>query len=467
MAEEPWTRIALRRDGRHDVKVPFSGNWEDTMSLVEKSTVSKVAWRLMPFLFICYFFNVLDRVNVGFAALTMNEDLGFSATVFGTGASLFFVAYVLAEVPSNVLMHKLGARIWIARIMISWGILAGAQAFVWDDMSFYAVRFALGLAEAGFFPGLVYYLAQWYPAQYRSRTFAQLMAVSPFSSVIGAPVSAWLLGFTAFGLVGWQLMFIIQAVPSIFLGIICLIFLTNRPEEATWLNLDEKAWLTQTLQAEEQAKQAVRTYGFWEALFNWKVLMLSAIEFGLVMANWGMSFWLPQIVKGFGGLSNLQVGFISAIPFVGALIAMQLWSWSSDRSLERRFHLTFACLVAALGIGAGALIASPVLKLVALSIGIMGFWSALSVFWAVPTAFLGGLAGAGAIAFINSVAQFGGILSPWLMGYSKDATGGFTLGLLVISGCCFISVILSLFVTNDERDQKAAKGLVQSPQPGE
>ena len=425
-------------------------------TLVERTTINKIAWRLMPFLFICYFFNVLDRVNVGFAALTMNDDLKFSATVFGTGASLFFVSYVLAEVPSNVLMHKFGARIWIARIMISWGILSGAQAFVWNDTSFYAVRFALGLAEAGFFPGMVYFLAQWYPAEYRSRTFAQLMSVSPLSSIIGAPISAWLLGFTAFGLAGWQLMFIVSAIPSVFLGVICLIFLTNRPEDAPWLNQDEKTWLTRTLKNEEDAKRRAHSYSFWQALLSWKVLMLSVLEFGLVMANWGMSFWLPQIVKGFGGLSNLQVGFTSAIPFVAALIGMQLWARSSDRTLERRFHLTAACLVAAIGIAAGALITAPVLKLAVLSIGIMGFWAALSVFWTVPTAFLGGLAGAGAIALINSLAQFGGIISPWLMGYSKDATGDFTLGLLVIAAFCFLSVILSLFVTNDEREQKAA-----------
>ncbi len=431
-------------------------------TLVERTTINKVAWRLMPFLFICYFFNVIDRVNVGFAALTMNADLKFTATAFGTGASIFFVSYVLAEVPSNVLMHRFGARIWIARIMITWGILSGAQAFVWDEFTFYSVRFALGLAEAGFFPGMIYYLAQWYPAQYRSRTFAQLMAVSPFSSVVGAPVSAWLLGFTAFGFVGWQLMFILEAIPSIILGVICLIFLTNRPEDAHWLTREEKTWLTQTLKAEEDAKQKVHNFTFWQALLNRKVLMLAVLEFGLVMANWGMSFWLPQIVKGFGGLSNIQVGFISAIPFLGALVGMQLWARSSDRTLERRFHLAFACLVAALGIAAGALIASPVLKIIALSIGIMGFWSALSVFWTVPTAFLGGLAGAGAIALINSLAQFGGIISPWLMGYSKDATGDFTVGLLVIAGFCMLSVILSLFVTNDERDQKAAK-LIAAP----
>ena len=436
-------------------------------TLVERTTINKVAWRLMPFLFICYFFNVIDRVNVGFAALTMNNDLQFSATVFGTGASIFFISYVLAEVPSNVLMHKFGARVWIARIMISWGLLSGAQAFVWNDTSFYAVRFALGLAEAGFFPGMVYYLAQWYPAQYRSRTFAQLMAVSPFSSVIGAPISAWLLGFTAFGFAGWQLMFLIEAVPSVFLGVICLLMLTNRPEDAHWLTNEEKSWLTGTLKAEEDAKQKVRAYSFWQALLSWKVLMLAMLEFGLVMANWGMSFWLPQIVKGFGGLTNLQVGFISAIPFIGALVGMQLWARSSDRTLERRFHLSFACLVASAGIAAGALIASPVLKIIALSIGIMGFWSALSVFWTIPTAFLGGLAGAGAIAFINSLAQFGGIISPWLMGYSKDATGDFTVGLLVISGFCFLSVILSLFVTNDERDQKAASLSAAAAQAGE
>jgi len=410
-------------------------------------TIGKVARRLMPFLFVCYFFNVLDRVNVGFAALTMNQDLGFSATVFGTGASIFFFAYVLAEVPSNILQHKFGARLWIARILITWGIISGAQAFVWNDVSFYAVRFALGLAEAGFFPGLVYYFSYWYPAEYRSRTFAQLMAVSPLSSVIGAPISAWFLGLSGFGLVGWQWMFLLQALPSIALGLICLVFLTNEPKDADWLTGDEKNWLTRILTAEREARDRIRSYTFWEAFFSLKVWLLAVLEFGLVMANWAMSFWMPQIVKAeFGGLTNVQIGFISAIPFLAAVIGMQLWARSSDRSLERKWHLAIACFVAACGIAGGALLTSPVLKIASLSVGIMGFWSALSVFWTIPTAFLGGLAGAGAIALINSLAQFGGIISPWLMGYSKDATGSFTFGLLVTAACCLVSVVLSFIV---------------------
>lgn len=431
-------------------------------SILEKSAIHKITMRLMPFLIICYIFNVMDRVNVGFAALTMMGDLGFTATVFGTGASIFFVAYVAAEVPSNVLMHKFGARMWIARIMISWGLISAAQAFVWNDVSFYSVRFALGLAEAGFFPGMVYYLSQWYPAQYRSRTFARLMGVSPVTSIIGAPISAWLLGFTAFGLTGWQLMFILEGIPSIILGLLCFVILTNKPEQATWLTDDEKTWVKTTLEAEERARDSVKKYGFWQALFDKKVLMLSALEFGLVMANWGMSFWMPQIVKGFGGLTNLEVGFISAIPFVAALIGMQLWARHSDRTLERRFHLAGGCLLAALGIAAGALFTSPVLVIIFLSIGIMGFWCALSVFWTVPTAFLGGLAGAGAIAWINSLAQLGGILSPLVMGYSKDSTGNFTLGLLVIAGCCMVSVIIALFIPNTERDEHNQKAMAAS-----
>lgn len=431
-------------------------------SLLEKSAVQKITMRLMPFLIICYIFNVMDRVNVGFAALTMMDDLGFTATVFGTGASIFFVAYVAAEVPSNVLMHKFGARIWIARIMISWGLISAAQAFVWNEVSFFSVRFALGLAEAGFFPGMVYYLSQWYPAHYRSRTFARLMGVSPFTSIIGAPISAWLLGFSAFGLAGWQLMFIFEGIPSVILGVICLIILVNKPEEASWLTDEEKAWVKNTLEAEERARDSVKKYTLMQALFDKKVLMLSALEFGLVMANWGMSFWMPQIVKGFGGLTNLQVGFISAIPFIAALIGMQLWARNSDRTLERRFHLAGGCLLAAVGIASGALFTNPYLVIIFLSIGIMGFWCALSVFWTVPTAFLGGIASAGAVAWINSLAQLGGILSPLVMGYSKDHTGNFTFGLLVIAGCCMVSVVIALFIPNTERDehnQKAQAGM--------
>jgi ACS family tartrate transporter-like MFS transporter len=416
---------------------------------LERRTISKITWRLMPFLFLCYFFNVIDRVNVGFAALTMNKDLAFSATVFGTGASIFFIAYVLAEVPSNLLMHHFGARIWIARIMISWGIISGAQAFVWNDISFYSVRFALGLAEAGFFPGLVYYFARWYPASYRSQTFARLMAVSPFSSMVGAPLSAWLLGVAGAGLAGWQLMFIIEAVPSVLLGLVVLTILTERPREAIWLTREESGWVEGQLEVERKAQEKVRTYTVLEALFDKRILLLALLEFGLVMANWGMSFWMPQIVKEFGGLTNMEIGWISAIPFVMALVGMQLWARSSDRMRERRFHLAAACLLATIGIGGGALLTSPVLKIAVLSLGIVGFWSALSVFWTVPTSLMGGRAGAGAIAWINSLAQFGGIISPWLMGYSKDTTGSFTFGLLAIAGCCALSTLLALYVVRD------------------
>jgi MFS transporter, ACS family, tartrate transporter len=372
---------------------------------LERRTISKITWRLMPFLFLCYFFNVIDRVNVGFAALTMNKDLAFSATVFGTGASIFFVSYVLAEVPSNLLMHRFGARIWIARIMISWGIIAGAQAFVWDDVSFYSARFALGLAEAGFFPGLVYYFARWYPASYRSQTFGRLMAVSPLSSVVGAPLSAWLLGVAGAGLAGWQWMFIIEAVPSVLLGLVALTFLTERHREATWLTNEESGWVESQLEVERRAQENIRTYTVLEALFDKRILLLALLEFGLVMANWGMSFWMPQIVKEFGGLTNMESGWISAIPFVAALIGMQLWARSSDRMSERRFHLAAACLLATIGIGGGALLTSPVLKIAVLSLGIVGFWSTLAVFWTVPTSLMGGKAGAGAIAWINSLSS--------------------------------------------------------------
>jgi MFS transporter, ACS family, tartrate transporter len=421
------------------------------MDAMQLATVRKVAWRLMPFLILCYFFNVLDRVNLGFAGLTMNKELGLSATAFGTGASMFFVSYVLLEVPSNMALYRFGARRWIARIMISWGIVAGAQAFIWNDTSFYVARFLLGAAEAGFFPGMVFYLSTWFPNAFRSRVIAWLMTVSPATSVIGAPLSGWLLDSTqgTHGLSGWQWMFIIQAIPSVILGVITLFYLTDRPQEARWLDASEQEWLIGRMMRERNRRESHDIRTFLQAARHPKVLMLAAIEFGLVMANWGLSYWMPQIVRDFGHLTNTQIGFVSAIPFVGAIFAMVWWGRHSDRTLERKYHLAIATFVAACGIAVGALVSDPVLKITALSIGIMGEWSALAVFWSVPTAFLGGAAGAASLAFINSLAQFGGIVAPWVMGYARDITNSFTAGLLTIAGFCFLSVVLTLLLRHD------------------
>ena len=302
-------------------------------SEVETSTIRAISWRLIPFLILAYFFSYLDRVNLSFAALTMNSELKFSPVVFSFGAGIFFIGYFIFEVPSNLALERFGASRWIARIMVSWGILSALMAAVYDEHSFYALRFFLGVAEAGFFPGIILYLTYWYPAEYRARFLAAFAIAVPVSPAIGAPISGLLLGLDgAMGLKGWQWLFIIEGIPSVLLGIVTWFYLTDRPERADWLSVEQKAWLKAKLDAEGAAKQAARHFTLFEALCSPKVLALSAIYFGFVAALYGMQFWLPQIVKAFG-LSNAQTGFVTAIPYVVGPCALTVGArrWAARR----------------------------------------------------------------------------------------------------------------------------------------
>jgi MFS transporter, ACS family, tartrate transporter len=308
-------------------------------SELETSTIRAISWRLIPFLVLAYFFSYLDRVNLGFAALTMNAELKFSPTVFAWGAGIFFIGYFIFEVPSNLALEKFGASRWIARIMVTWGIISALMAIVSGETSFYVLRFLLGVAEAGFFPGIILYLTYWYPAEYRARFLAAFAIGVPVSTVIGAPVSGLLLGLDgAAGLKGWQWLFIIEGVPSVLLGLVTWFYLTDRPEHADWLSAEQKAWLAAKLKAEIAAKQAVKDLTLGEALSSPKVITLSLIYFGFVGALYGMQFWLPQIVKAFG-LTNAQTGFVTAIPYLFGTIAMILWARHSDASRERVTHV--------------------------------------------------------------------------------------------------------------------------------
>jgi D-galactonate transporter len=400
---------------------------------IETSTVRAISWRLIPFLVLAYFFSYLDRVNLGFAALTMNAELKFTPLIFSWGAGIFFIGYFLFEVPSNLALEKFGASRWIARIMVSWGIISGLMALVSGEWSFYALRFLLGVAEAGFFPGIILYLTYWYPAQYRARFLAAFAVAVPVSTVIGAPVSGLLLGLDgAMGLQGWQWLFIVEGVPSVLLGIVSWFYLTDRPEHATWLTPEQKAWLAAKLKAETAAKQAVSRLTLGEALSSPKVIMLSLIYFGFVAALYGMQFWLPQIVKAFG-LTNAQTGFVTAIPYLFGTIAMILWARHSDSSRERVMHVGAPLLLTAAALGVSSFISDPTLTMVVLTVAAIGVFCTFAVFWTLPTAWLSGTAAAGAIALINSIGNLAGFGGPYLIGWVKETTGNTSTGLLVLA----------------------------------
>ena len=415
----------------------------------------KVGWRLLPLLFIGYVAAYLDRVNVGFAKLDMQSALQFSDTVYGLGAGIFFLGYFIFEIPSNVILHKVGARKWIARIMISWGLISAAMMFVTTPMSFYILRFFLGVAEAGFFPGIILYLTYWYPAEYRARFLAAFAIAVPVSTVIGAPVSGLLLGLDGLmGLKGWQWLFIIEGIPSVVLGIVTWFYLTDRPSQATWLSAEQKAWLIAKLEAERVAKESGNQMSLGQALASPKVLVLSLIYFGFVGALYGMQFWLPQIVKAFG-FSNAQTGFVTAIPYLFGSIAMVLWAQHSDATRERVWHVGLPLLLTAAALGLSGISTDPVLTMVALTVAAIGVFCTFALFWTLPTAWLSGTAAAGGIALINSIGNLAGFGGPYLIGWVKELTGSTSTGLLVLAVMPLVAGLLVLFGKHDTKAEFA------------
>jgi D-galactonate transporter len=418
---------------------------------IETSTIRAISWRLIPFLVLAYLFSYLDRVNLGFSALTMNEELKFTPLNFAWGAGMFFIGYFIFEVPSNLALEKFGASRWIARIMVTWGIISALMAAVSGVWSFYTLRFLLGVAEAGFFPGIILYLTYWYPAQYRARFLAAFAVAVPISTVIGAPISGLLLGLDGvWGLKGWQWLFIIEGLPSVLLGIVTWFYLTDRPEHATWLTAQQKAWLASRLNAEVAAKQAAKHMTLREALTSPKVIMLSLIYFCFVAALYGMQFWLPQIVKAFG-LTNAQTGFVTAIPYLFGTVAMILWARRSDFTRERVFHVGAPFFLIALALGASAYITDPTMTMVVLTLAAIGIFCIFGVFWTLPTAWLSGTAAAGAIALINSIGNLAGFGGPYLIGWVKDATGSTSTGLLVLAVLPLIGGLLVFFSGHESK----------------
>jgi ACS family tartrate transporter-like MFS transporter len=410
----------------------------------DEALVKKVSKRIIPFLILLYFFAYLDRVNISFAALQMNGDLGFSTTVYGFGASMFFIAYFLFEVPSNLALSKVGARLWIARIMITWGLISTGMVFVSGEKSFYALRFLLGVAEAGFFPGIMVYMSGWFPRRYRARTAGVFMVAIPLSGLIGSPISGLILDNMngVAGLPGWQWMFVVEGVPAIFLGIACLWLLTERPADASWLTRPERDRLEGILAEERRNLEAVQKYKLADAFTNPGVLLLAGILFCIVFGVTGIAFFLPLIIKSFG-FSNTAVGFLSAVPFLCGAIAMVFWSRRSDAKGERLGHLAFPMIAGAIGfVVTAATLNFHAVALLGLVLAAIGVYCANSVLWTLPTSLLTGIAAAAAVALINSFANLSGIVAPPLLGWSRDHTGGFAATGLIFTGVLLFGAVL-------------------------
>lgn len=419
---------------------------------IEQQTINRVAWRLLPLLMLGYFMCYIDRANIGVAALTMNADLGISPQAFGLGAGIFFLGYFLFEIPSNMLLDRFGARIWIARIMISWGILSGAMAFISGPTGFYVVRVLLGIAEAGFFPGVIFYLTLWFPAEHRAKVMGYFTIALPLSSTIGTPISASLLQLDGLlGIAGWRWMFLIEAIPSIILAVFIWKYLTDRPRQADWLPEEQRNWLIARM--EQEAPPQRHEHGgstIWKAITDWRVLAFSVVYFGIGSISYGLAFFMPQIVKSFG-LTNMQTGFVAAIPALLGVITMIYWSRRSDKTGERRLHTTSALALAGIGMLIAAFFVDPYMRMLGLCLASMGVYAALPVFWTLPTAFLSGLAAAVGIAVINSIANISGFVGPYALGFFKETTGDYGAGLMLIGVLGLLAAVVTCVVADDTR----------------
>jgi ACS family tartrate transporter-like MFS transporter len=414
---------------------------------LEARAIRKITWRLIPFLMLLYFVAFLDRINVGFAALTMNKEIGLTAQMFGLGSGIFFLGYFAFEVPSTVILHKVGARFWIGRVMITWGLVSVAMAFTRGPISFYVLRFLLGLAEAGFFPGTILYLSYWFPSHHRSAVTAMFMAAAPMAGLIGSPVSGALMGLNGLmGLHGWQWLFLVEGIPALVLGLVTFRFLTDRPADAAWLTAEERNWLTQAILAEQAAIKDPRSHSAWRALMDWKVLALSLAYFGTSAGLYTIGFWAPLIVKGLG-FSVFKIGFLVAIPNLIAVVGMVLWSRNSDRTGERYWHAAIACVIAAVGMAMAARAgSSAILAITGLSLTAFGVSAAKPPLWSLPTMFFGGTAAAASIGLINSLGTLGGFVGPYMIGANSGGGEHFSRGLYLVGGTLVVSAVTILLM---------------------
>lgn len=409
------------------------------------ATIARLNRRIIPLFLVAYVINFLDRVNVGFASLQMNERLGFGPEVYGLGAGIFFIGYFLFEVPSNLVLARVGPRYWLARIMISWGLVSAATALVTTAAGFYLVRFLLGVAEAGFVPALLVYINSWYPTEYRAGAVATIWSATAIALVIGGPLSGLLLGLDGVvGLDGWQWMFVLEAVPAVLLGVVLLFILDDRPQDAHWLSEAQRRWLIDRLDAEQRDRRANGARESVGAAFaEPRVWILGLLYLCLGIGFFGITFWLPQLVKQAGDLSDLQASLLSSVPFICATGAMILAGRWSDRSGLRRRPIVAGCLLAATGFALGGQLADPLLALAALSLGAMGLWSVVGIFWQLPGAMLGGAAAAVGVAVINSCGSLGGFVGPYLIGIARARGTDFGPALLLIAGALLLGAAIT------------------------
>ena len=412
----------------------------------EEATYLKVTWRLIPLLLLCYIVAYLDRVNVGFAKLQMAGELGFSDAVYGLGAGMFFIGYFFFEVPSNIILHRVGARVWIARIMVTWGIVSGGMMFIQTETQFYVMRFLLGLAEAGFFPGIILYLTYWYPSHRRARIVSMFMTGIPLAGVIGGPLSGWIMKSwdQVNGLHGWQWMFLLEAIPSVLIGVVVYFYLDDRITSAKWLKDEERDLLQKRIEEEESDKEHVPMMQVFRSGRMWT---MSAIYFTMAMSLYGVSFWLPTIIKGMGVTDNFEIGMLSSLPWIASVFSMLLFARSADKMRERRWHVIVPMLMGSTGLILSVLLSSNhYLSFAALILACMGIVSAIPLFWSLPTAFLVGAGAAAGIAAINSIANLAGFLAPYLVGWLKQLTSSTDSGMYMLAAALVIGAAITLMV---------------------
>lgn len=445
---------------------PIAGERSSRAKSIESRTIQKLQIRLIPFLFLLYVIAIIDRINIGFAALTMNKELAITSQQFGIAAGIFFPGYFLFEVPSNLLLHRIGARVWIARILLSWGLVATLTGFIQSVHQLYAARFFLGLAEAGYFPGIVLYLTYWFRQRDQARTLALLLTGYPVTSILGAPISGFILDHAHWlGMGSWRWLLILEGMPAILLGFLTYSVLPNRPSEAKFLTRAEREWLEEELEREEQQKLNQRRYSAVEAMTNWRVWHLILIYFGMMIGNYTMSFWMPQMVKSLSsGYSNTNVGYLVMIPYLAALAAMILVSRSSDRRMERKYHVAISLLVAGMAFVALGRIHSPFVSIALFSFVAIGYWSSIGPYWALPGEFLTGFSAASGIALINAVGNLGGFVGPSVVGFISQRTGSLYLGLPFAGIAMLASAILMFLLPKEARaSHSEAPSLANAP----
>ncbi|MBA1243352.1 MFS transporter [Pseudomonas japonica] len=428
-----------------------------TSTLDEQAVVRKVTWRIIPFVFLLYIVSYLDRANIGYAALQMNKELALSSEAFGFISGIFFIGYFLFEVPSNVLLNKFGARVWIARILVTWGVIAALTAFAQTANQLYVLRFFLGVAEAGFFPGIIVYLTFWFRSRELATTVALFTAAIPVSYIIGAPLSTWIMDNVGWlNWSGWRWMLFLEGIPAVILGVACFFLLTDKPEQAKWLEPRERDWLIAELERDRKSRKNVKSLGVMKTMTHPKVLYLSFIYFVYQCGSLGVGYWMPQIIKSFSAsLTHSQIGLIAMLPYIVATVAMVLWSRSSDKRNERKLHSAVPLLVAALGLVGAGMLQNPYVAMAMICVTLSGLYSFKSPFWALPTLFLDRATAAVSIAVINSIGNLGGFVGPSLIGLVKGDSQSASNGLLFLSALLLAGFVMTALMRVHNREPEA------------